>query len=122
MTMLTKACGVFLGYSKGEFEGKEGDKISWCNAAFSVPGTADTYVLKVNQDEVSPDSLVAYKANFLMIDFRYDAKFKTWKGVITDVFPTREAFDAAEVSDNIPPELFVSDAKAAAVAAVAKRV
>ena len=80
--MLSKVCSVFTGFSRGEFEGEKGDKIEWCNAAFSVPGTADTFLLKVNLDEVDPGLLKPYKANYLMVDFRYDSKFKNWKGYI----------------------------------------
>ena len=123
MTMMTKACSVFVGFSKGEFQGEKGDTVKWCNAAFSVPGTADTFILKVNQDEVSPDSLKPYKANYLLIDFRYDSKYKSWKGVIVKVFASKADFDAATVSDNIPPDLFddPADAKAAAIAAASRK-
>ena len=129
--MLSKVCSVFTGFSRGEFEGEKGDKIEWCNAAFSVPGTADTFLLKVNLDEVDPGLLKPYKANYLMVDFRYDSKFKNWKGYIVGVFPNREEFDAASVDADIPVELFdespaeaslrsMTPAKAAAVAAASK--
>lgn len=123
--MLSKVCSVFTGFSRGEFEGEKGDKIEWCNAAFSVPGTADTFLLKVNLDEVDPGLLKPYKANYLMVDFRYDSKFKNWKGYIVRVFPSRKEFDAAPVDNDIPAELFdvppaVSSLKAAAVAAASK--
>ena len=69
--------------------------------------------------------LKPYKANYLMVDFRYDSKFKNWKGYIVRVFPSREEFDAAPVDNDIPAELFdvppaVSSLKAAAVAAASK--
>ena len=123
MTMMTKACSVFMGFSSGEFEGESGDKVRWCNAAFSVPGTADTFILKVDQDEVDPKQLKPYRANYLLIDFRYDSKFKNWKGVIVEVFASKADFDAATVSDSIPPELFddPADAKAAAIAAASRK-
>ena len=47
--MLAKVCSVFTGYSKGDFVSEDGEVIDWCNAAFSVPGTADMLLLKVNQ-------------------------------------------------------------------------
>ena len=55
--MLAKVCSVFTGYSKGDFVSEDGEVIDWCNAAFSVPGTADMLLLKVNQKEVEPDEL-----------------------------------------------------------------
>lgn len=123
--MQAKVCSVFTGFSRGEFEGEKGDTIQWCNAAFSVPGTADTFLLKVNLDEVDPNLLKPYKANYLMVDFRYDSKFKNWKGYIVGVFENRRLFDEAAVDVDIPAELFdeapaVSPLKAAAVAAASK--
>lgn len=120
--MLAKTCSVFVGYSKGEFEGEKGDTIDWCNAAFSVPGTADTFLLKVNLKEVNPDLLVPYKGNYLLVDFRYDKKFNNWKGYIVKVFDSEEAMNA-EPLDEIPAYLLpdrMSTAKAAAVAAASK--
>ena len=102
--MLAKVCSVFTGYSKGDFEGEKGETIKWCNAAFSVPGSADTFLLKVNTDEVNPDLLVPYKANYLMVDFRFDKKFNNWKGYIVEVFQSRTDMEAAPL-DDIPAYL-----------------
>ncbi|WP_304426548.1 hypothetical protein [uncultured Adlercreutzia sp.] len=124
--MLAKVCSVFTGYSKGDFEGEKGEKIKWCNAAFSVPGTADQFILKVNLDEVNPDLLVAYKANYLMVDFRYDKKFNNWKGYIVQVFSTRDEMEEAPL-DEIPAYLLpdydggASAVKAAVIANAAKK-
>lgn len=103
--MLAKACGVFCGYSKGDFEDKDGVTVDWCNAAFSVPGSADTYTLKVNLKEVDPELLVEYEPNYLLLDFRYNASAKSWRGYIVDVFPDEEAMEAYELPDPIPENI-----------------
>lgn len=123
--MLAKVCSVFTGFSKGDFKTEDGEVIDWCNAAFSVPGTADTFLLKVRTEEVDPNRLKPYRANYLMVDFRYDSKFKNWKGYIVEVYDSRALFDAATVDNDIPADLFdeppaVSSLKAAAVAAASK--
>ena len=92
--MLAKVCSVFTGYSKGDFVSEDGEVIDWCNAAFSVPGTADMLLLKVNQKEVEPDELKPYRANFLLVDFRFDKKYNTYKGYIVKVFPSEAAMNA----------------------------
>ena len=101
--MLTKVGSVFLGFSNGDFVTEDGEKIDWCNAAFSPPGTADTFVLKVNQDKVDPDVLTPYRVNFLLVDFRYDKKYNTYKGYIVKVFPSEAAMNADPLG--VPDEL-----------------
>lgn len=101
--MLVKMCSVFTGFSSGDIVTEKGDKIDWCNAAFSVPGTADTFVLKVDQDECDPEQLQPYRANFLLVDFRFDKKFGTFKGYILKVFPSESAMNAEPL--DIPDEL-----------------
>lgn len=105
--MLTKVGSVFLGFSNGDFVTDDGEKIDWCNAAFSTPGTADTFVLKVNQDKVDPGSLNPYRVNFLLVDFRYDKKYNTYKGYIVDVFDSEADMNAApfELPDNLRDDL-----------------
>lgn len=105
--MLTKVASVFLGFSSGDFVSEDGEKIDWCNAAFSVPSTADTFVLKVNQDKVDPDVLTPYRVNFLLVDFRYDKKYNTYKGYIVDVFDSEADMNAAplELPDNLRDDL-----------------
>lgn len=101
--MLTKVASVFLGFSSGDFVSEDGEKIDWCNAAFSTPGTADTNVLKVNQDKVDPDVLTPYRVNFLLVDFRYDKKYNTYKGYIVDVFDSEADMNAFPLQ--VPDEL-----------------
>ena len=103
--MLTKVGSVFLGFSNGDF--LTDDVIDWCNAAFSTPGTADTFVLKVNQDKVDPGSLNPYRVNFLLVDFRYDKKYNTYKGYIVDVFDSEADMNAAplELPDSLRDDL-----------------
>lgn len=105
--MLTKVGSVFLGFSNGDFLTDDGEVIDWCNAAFSTPGTADTFVLKVNQDKVDPGSLNPYRVNFLLVDFRYDKKYNTYKGYIVDVFDSEADMNAAplELPDNLRDDL-----------------
>lgn len=105
--MLTKVGSVFLGFSNGDFVTEDGEKIDWCNAAFSTPGTADTFVLKVNQDKVDPGSLNPYRVNFLLVDFRYDKKYNTYKGYIVDVFGSEADMNAAplELPDDLRDDL-----------------
>ena len=98
---------MFLGFSNGDFLTDDGEVIDWCNAAFSTPGTADTFVLKVNQDKVDPGSLNPYRVNFLLVDFRYDKKYNTYKGYIVDVFDSEADMNAAplELPDNLRDDL-----------------
>ena len=105
--MLTKVGSVFLGFSNGDFVTEDGEKIDWCNAAFSTPGTADTFLLKVNQDKVDPDVLTPYRVNFLLVDFRYDKKYNTYKGYIVDVFDSEADMNASplELPDNLRDDL-----------------
>lgn len=104
--MLVKMCSVFTGFSNGDFVSDDGVKIDWCNAAFSVPGTADTFVLRVNQDECDPEELAPYRANFLLVDFRYDKKFNTFKGYICKIYPNEAAMNAEplDVPDELRPD------------------
>ena len=115
--MLAKVCSVFTGYSKGDFVSEDGEVIDWCNAAFSVPGTADMLLLKVNQKEVEPDELKPYRANFLLVDFRFDKKYNTYKGYIVKVFPSEAAMNAYPLG--VPDELR-DDRKAPAPAPASK--
>ena len=119
--MLAKVCSVFTGYYKKKtgWVGVEedGEVIDWCNAAFSVPGTADMLLLKVNQKEVEPDELKPYRANFLLVDFRFDKKYNTYKGYIVKVFPSEAAMNADPLG--VPDELR-DDRKAAAPAPAQK--
>ena len=101
--MLAKVCSVFTGYSKGDFVSEDGEVIDWCNAAFSVPGTAD---------ELKP-----YRANFLLVDFRFDKKYNTYKGYIVKVFPSEAAMNADPLG--VPDELR-DDRKAPAPAPASK--
>mgnify|MGYP006922473907 CR=1 FL=1 len=48
----------------------------WPTASPAWSTWTDTFLLKVNLDEVDPGLLKPYKANYLMVDFRYDSKFK----------------------------------------------
>lgn len=112
--MLSKVCSVFTGYSKGDFVSEDGELIGWCNAAFSVPGTADTLVLKVNQKEVEPDDLKPYRANFLLVDFRFDKKYNTYKGYIVKVYDSEAAMNADPLD---VPDYLRDDRKPAAAPA-----
>lgn len=103
---LVKMCSVFTGFSSGDFVSEKGEKVDWCNAAFSVPGTADTFVLKVSQDDCDPNELRPYRANFMLVDFRYDKKFSTFKGYIQKVYPSEAAMNAdpLDVPDDLRPD------------------
>lgn len=60
-------------------------------------------LLKVNQKEVEPDELKPYRANFLLVDFRFDKKYNTYKGYIVKVFPSEAAMNADPLG--VPDEL-----------------
>ena len=64
-------------------------------------------MLKVNQDKVDPGSLNPYRVNFLLVDFRYDKKYNTYKGYIVDVFDSEADMNASplELPDNLRDDL-----------------
>ena len=115
--MRAKVSAVFCGFTQGEFKPDDGDKIEYCNAAFSVRGTADTFQLKVDK-AVNPDDLREYQDNYLLVDMRYDANYKNFKGRIIDLFPTEAAMNSAGFYTPDEPG-YVAPARPAAVVAAA---
>ncbi|WP_102374661.1 hypothetical protein [Raoultibacter massiliensis] len=105
--MRAKVSAVYLGVVENSFVDKSnGETVFYRRANFSVRGTADTFILAVPKD-LDISVLKDYQDSYLLVDFRFDPKFNTFKGRLVNVYPTEKVWKDA-------PSLSQSEEKAAA--------
>lgn len=90
--MRAKVKAVYLGSLCNDFKDKQtGEVISYRKAQFDVRGAMETFQLSVPKD-LDCACLKEYQDAFLLVDFRYDDKFKNFKGRLVNVYPTEKAW------------------------------
>lgn len=93
--MRAKLSAVYLGIQENEFVKKDtGEVIAYRRAKFSTRGTMETFVLAVPKD-LDCSLLSDYADAHMLVDFRFDEKFGTFKGRLLNVYPDAKAMSAA---------------------------
>lgn len=105
--MRAKVSAVYLGSVENSFVDKSnGETVFYRKANFSVRGTAESFLLSIPKD-LDASALKEYQDAYLLVDFRYDAKFNNFKGKLVNVYPSEKVWKDA-------PALSQSEEKAAA--------
>lgn len=93
--MRAKVIGVFIGITEGEFKpDNSSDTIKFRNASFAVRNSAETFVLKVRAD-ADMSHLRQFDDAYMLVDCRYDAKFKNYTCRIIQCFANEKELNAA---------------------------
>lgn len=93
--MRAKLSAVCLGIEGKSFVKKEtGEVIDYRRAKFSTRGTTETFVLSVPQD-LDCSILSDYQDAHMLVEFRFDEKYGTFKGRLLNLYPDAKAMAAA---------------------------
>ncbi|WP_302396357.1 hypothetical protein [Eggerthella sinensis] len=93
--MRAKLSAVCLGIDENSFVKKDtGEVIEYRRAKFSTRGTTETFVLSVPKD-VDCSSLSEYADAHMLVEFRFDEKYGTFKGRLLNLYPDAKAMAAA---------------------------
>lgn len=93
--MRAKLTGVYLGTLEKDFKDKQtGELITYRKAKFSTRGTMETFVLSLPMD-FDASLLSDYQEAFMLVDFRFDEKYGTFKGRLLNLYPDAKAMAAA---------------------------
>lgn len=93
--MRAKLTAVCLGIEENSFVKKDtGEVISYRRAKFSTRGTTETFVLSVPQD-FDTAMLSDYQDAHMLVDFRFDEKYGTFKGRLLNLYPDAKTMAAA---------------------------
>ena len=93
--MRAKLTAICLGIEENSFVKKDtGEIISYRRAKFSTRGTTETFVLSVPQD-FDVALLSDYQDAHMLVDFRFDDRYGTFKGRLLNLYPDAKALAAA---------------------------
>ena len=93
--MRAKLFAVCLGIDQNSFVKRDtGEVIEYRRAKFSTRGTTETFVLSVPKD-LECSLLSEYADAHMLVEFRFDEKFGTFKGRLLNLFPDAKAMAAA---------------------------
>ncbi|QOS69864.1 hypothetical protein GS424_008525 [Eggerthella guodeyinii] len=97
--MRAKLSAVCLGleaksFDKKDASGKVVEVIDYRRAKFSTRGTTETFVLSVPRD-LDCSLLADYQDAHMLVEFRFDEKYGTFKGRLLNLFSDAKAMAAA---------------------------
>ena len=93
--MRAKLSAVCLGVDENSFVKKDtGEVISYRRAKFSTRGPTETFVLAVPMD-FDASALAEYSDAHMLVEFRFDEKYGTFKGRLLNLYPDAKTMAAA---------------------------
>lgn len=93
--MRAKLSAVCLGIDQNSFVKRDtGEVIEYRRAKFSTRGTTETFVLSVPKD-LECSLLSEYADAHMLVEFRFDEKYGTFKGRLLNLYPDVKAMVSA---------------------------
>ena len=95
--MRAKLSASFIGNVDSTFKNSDGEEIAYRQAMFAVLGEMEAPVFSIPK-ELDISMLRPGEVAHMVVDFRYNAQYKNFKGRVVALYPTDKALADADIN------------------------